>query len=366
MSGDSKKSDSDTNSGLEIDSEIELDPDLDPDLETDIDPESTTSPGAVGDTGSGAVLEIHFGQDDRSLAHRLDQFLTAKLTDYSRSRVQKLIDDGAVVVNGAVARASLKLKPGDNITVSVPPLEVLDALPENIPLKIVYEDEHMLVVDKPAGMVTHPGAGVNSGTLVNAVLFHCQGRLSSIGGVVRPGIVHRLDKDTSGLIMVAKTDVAHQGLSLQLQTKEARRVYLALVEGVPKAESGSVDAAIGRHPLKRKEMTLVKEGQIGRSALTHWRVARHFNRFALLECRLDTGRTHQIRVHMASLNLPVVGDIVYNRKTTGTLESRRKLGLVGQALHAHRLTLTHPVSGLLLEFQAELPHDFERLLAKLK
>ena len=231
-----------------------------------------------GDDGSD-VSEFEFG-DEHSGQNRLDQFLVASLTDFSRSRVQKLIEDGAVTVNNAAARASLKLKPGDRVCLVVPPPEVLDAQPENIPLKIIYEDEHFLVVDKPAGMVTHPGAGVTSGTLVNAVLYHCQGRLSSIGGVVRPGIVHRLDKDTSGLIMVAKTDVAHQGLSKQLQSKEARRVYLALLEGAPKAESGSVDAAIGRHPQKRKEMTLIKEGQVGRNALTHWSVVKHFSRFA--------------------------------------------------------------------------------------
>jgi 23S rRNA pseudouridine1911/1915/1917 synthase len=248
----------------------------------------------------------------------------------------------------------------------LPPPEVLEAVAENIPLQIIFEDEHMLVINKPAGMVTHPGAGVSSGTLVNAVLYHCQGSLSSIGGVVRPGIVHRLDKDTSGLIMVAKSDVAHKGLSEQLQSKQAKRTYLALLEGVPKAESGKVDAPIGRHPLKRKEMTIVKEGQRGRAAVTHYLVLKNFTKFTLVECRLETGRTHQIRVHMASLNLPVVGDIVYNRKTSGSLEARRKLGLKGQALHAARLSFIHPVTNLLLEFQAELPQDFEQLLAELK
>ena len=297
---------------------------------------------------------------------RLDQYLAAHIDELSRARVQKLIDDGLIKVNGAVARASLKLREGDLIEVILPPPEVLEAVAENIPLQIVFEDEHLLVINKPAGMVTHPGAGVSSGTLVNAVLYHCQGSLSSIGGVVRPGIVHRLDKDTSGLIMVAKTDIAHKGLSLQLQTKQAQRTYLALLEGVPKLESGKVDAAIGRHPLKRKEMTIVREGQRGRAAVTHFQVVKNFSKFTLVECRLETGRTHQIRVHMASLNLPVAGDIVYNRKTTGTLEARHKLGLRGQALHAARLSFIHPVTNLLLEFQAELPQDFEQLLAKLK
>ncbi len=313
------------------------------------------------------LIELTYSasQYDRN---RLDQYLTGQ-TEFSRARVQKLIDDGQVTVNGASARASLKLKDGDTVIVTVPPPEVLAAQPENIPLHIVFEDEHLLVINKAAGMVTHPGAGVSSGTLVNAVLHHCQGRLSSIGGVIRPGIVHRLDKDTSGLIMVAKTDVAHQGLSQQLQNKEAKRVYLALLEGVATADSGNVDAPIGRHPVKRKEMTIVKAGDLqskARSARTHYQVMKFFTKYCLVECQLETGRTHQIRVHMASLNLPVVGDVVYNKKSSGSLEARHKLGLVGQALHAARLTLRHPVSGLLLEFQAELPQDFERLLAKLK
>ncbi len=310
------------------------------------------------------LIELTYSasQYDRN---RLDQYLTGQ-TEFSRARVQKLIDDGQVTVNGVSARASLKLKDGDKVIVTVPPPEVLAAQPENIPLHIVFEDEHLLVINKPAGMVTHPGAGVSSGTLVNAVLYHCQGRLSSIGGVIRPGIVHRLDKDTSGLIMVAKTDVAHQGLSQQLQNKEAKRVYLALLEGVSAVESGSIDAPIGRHPVKRKEMTIVKAGERGRSARTHYQIMKFFTKYCLVECQLETGRTHQIRVHMASLNLPVVGDVVYNKKSSGSLEARHKLGLVGQALHAARLTLRHPVSGLLLEFQAELPQDFERLLAKLK
>ncbi len=297
---------------------------------------------------------------------RLDQYLAAHIEELSRARVQKLIDDGRIKVNGIIARASLKLKEGDLVEISLPPPEVLEAVAESIPLQIVFEDEHMLVINKPAGMVTHPGAGVNSGTLVNAVLYHCQGSLSSIGGVVRPGIVHRLDKDTSGLIMVAKSDIAHKGLSEQLQSKQAKRTYLALLEGVPKVQSGTVDAPIGRHPLKRKEMTIVKEGQRGRSAVTHYLVVKNFSKFTLVECRLETGRTHQIRVHMASLNLPVAGDIVYNRKTSGSLEARHKLGLQGQALHATRLSFIHPVTKLLLEFQAELPQDFEQLLAKLK
>ncbi|CAN5265473.1 RluA family pseudouridine synthase [soil metagenome] len=321
----------------------------------------------LNEIADGEPIELTVVADENfSGRNRLDQYLAFHIEELSRARVQKLIDDSLIKVNGAAARASLKLKDGDLIEIVLPPPEVLEAVAENIPLSIVFEDEHLLVINKPSGMVTHPGAGVSSGTLVNAVLYHCQGSLSSIGGVVRPGIVHRLDKDTSGLIMVAKSDVAHKGLSEQLQTKQAKRTYLALLEGVAKSDSGSVDAPIGRHPLKRKEMTIVKEGQRGRSAITHYLVVKHFSKFTLVECRLETGRTHQIRVHMASLNLPVAGDIVYNRKTSGTLEARHKLGLKGQALHAARLSFIHPVTNLLLEFQAELPQDFEQLLAKLK
>lgn len=294
---------------------------------------------------------------------RLDQFLTASIAELSRARIQKLIEEGMVTVNQVTAKASQKLKEGDIIALTMPPPEILEAQAEDIPVPIVYEDEHLVVVNKPAGMVVHPGAGVQTGTLVNALLHHCRGSLSSIGGVIRPGIVHRLDKDTSGLIVVAKNDAAHQKLAAQLKNKTARRTYLALVEGCPGQAEGSVNAPIGRHPVKRKEMAITDNG---RAAVTHFKAIKYFQRFTLMECRLETGRTHQIRVHMASLNLPVAGDIVYNRKSSGSLEGRHKLGLTGQALHAAKLSFEHPATGLLLEFQAELPQDFERLLAKLK
>lgn len=302
-------------------------------------------------------------ESTESNKNRLDQYLTANIEELTRARIQKLIDEGMVTVNGTIARASLKLKKGDKIILTMPPPEILEAGAEDIPVAIVFEDENLIVINKPAGMVVHPGAGVHSGTLVNALLHHCRGSLSSIGGVIRPGIVHRLDKDTSGLIVVAKNDNAHQKLAAQLKEKTARRTYIALVEGQPKEAEGTVTAPIGRHPVKRKEMAIVENG---RNAVTHFKALKYFQRFTLMECSLETGRTHQIRVHMASLNLPVAGDIVYNRKTSGTLEGRHKLGLSGQALHAAKLSFTHPVTGLLLEFQAELPQDFERLLAKLK
>ncbi|HNG75232.1 MAG TPA: RluA family pseudouridine synthase, partial [Candidatus Obscuribacter sp.] len=266
------------------------------------------------------------------------------------------------------AKAGQKLRPGDLISLDLPDPVPLDAVAEEIPLTIVFEDENLLVINKPAGMVTHPGAGVNSGTLVNAVLHHARGSLSSIGGVVRPGIVHRLDKDTSGLIMVAKNDRAHQSLAAQLKVKSARRSYLALVEGSPGEESGTIDLPIGRHPKKRVLMTVVTPAMAveARHAVTHYQVLEHFHKYALLACQLETGRTHQIRVHLSHLGLPIVGDLVYNQKTTGTLPARAKLGLKGQALHAHKLSFTHPVSGKLLEFEADLPADLKALIDRLR
>ncbi len=314
------------------------------------------------------LLEVSEDEDNGSTRPRLDQYLSLKLTDFSRARLQKLIEDGAVKVNDKQAKAGQKLRPGDLISLDLPDPVPLDAVAEEIPLTIVFEDENLLVINKPAGMVTHPGAGVNSGTLVNAVLHHARGSLSSIGGVVRPGIVHRLDKDTSGLIMVAKNDRAHQSLAAQLKVKSARRSYLALVEGSPGEESGTIDLPIGRHPKKRVQMTVVTPAMAveARHAVTHYQVLEHFHKYALLACQLETGRTHQIRVHLSHLGLPIVGDLVYNQKTTGTLPARAKLGLKGQALHAHKLSFTHPVSGKLLEFEADLPADLKALIDRLR
>jgi len=297
--------------------------------------------------------------------NRLDQYLAEAVASLSRARVQKLIDDQCVMVNGIAQKASFRVKYGDQISLLLPPPEVLEATPEDIPLKIIFEDEHLIVIDKPAGMVTHPGAGVTSGTLVNAVLFHSMGTLSSIGGVIRPGIVHRLDKDTSGLIMVAKTDLAHTGLSQQLKSKTARRSYVAICEGSPKDDTGTIETYIGRHPHRRKEMAVLKEGQ-GRLAITHYSVLKRFSKYTFIALELETGRTHQIRVHMAYRGAPVVGDLVYNNKTTGSLEWRHKHGLKGHALHAQKLVLIHPATGLLLEFETAPPADFEQLLNKLK
>lgn len=294
---------------------------------------------------------------------RLDNYLTKTLTDLSRAQVQKLIDGQLVTVNGEVAKSSLRLKGGETVLLHLPPVEPLDLQPEAIPLDVIFEDEFLIVVNKPAGMVTHPGAGTRSGTLVNALLHHCRGGLSGISGVERPGIVHRLDKDTSGLLVIAKEDSTHKELSRRLAAREVKRSYFALVDGIVGNDGGTVDKPIGRHPVRRKEMAVVENG---RHAVTHYKVVERYRNFTLLECQLETGRTHQIRVHMASLNFPVVGDLVYNRKSSGSEKARAKLGLQGHALHAARLSFTHPKTGIALEFRAPLPADYQKLLDKLR
>lgn len=312
---------------------------------------------------SEAELEIIYEVQAELPEHpRLDLFLAFELPEHSRAYLQKLIDQNLVAVNGKTAKASCKLKSGDIITLNVPDPVPLSVEAENIPLDIVFEDENMLVINKPAGMITHPGAGVSSGTLVNAVMFHCGSQLSGISGTMRPGIVHRLDKDTSGLIMVAKNDIAHQSLAAQIATKTARRTYLSILEGHLKIKEGVVDKPIGRNPKDRKSMAIT---QTGKRAVTKYRVLQDFVKYCLVECDLETGRTHQIRVHMAHFHTPVVGDLVYNNKTTGNLAKRAKLGLKGQALHAYKLAFTHPVTQELIELQAEPPEDFAQLLNKL-
>jgi 23S rRNA pseudouridine1911/1915/1917 synthase len=297
---------------------------------------------------------------------RLDQFLTSELSmqwEYlSRSRIQKLITEGQVKLDEKPAKAGTKLHGGENIVVIVPADVPLALTAQDIPLDVVFEDDHLIVVNKPAGMVTHPGAGISTGTLVNALLYHCGASLSGISGVLRPGIVHRLDKDTSGLLVVAKSDQAHQQLAQQIKEKDARRSYLTVLEGTLPSDLGTVDKPIARHPVERKKMAI---GSAGRQARTHWQVLQHFHKFLLVKATLETGRTHQIRVHMNSLGAPVVGDIVYNRKSTGTPEARRRLGLIGQALHAAYLSFRHPVSGALLEFESPLPADMQSLIERL-
>ncbi|MNS33330.1 Ribosomal large subunit pseudouridine synthase D [compost metagenome] len=283
---------------------------------------------------------------------RLDQFCQAQLEGFSRSRCQALIEAGQVRVGDKPAKVSQKLKAHEVVTIVVPPPTATEVLPEAIPIDVVYEDADMIVVNKPQGMVVHPAPGAASGTLVNALLHHVKD-LSGIGGVARPGIVHRLDKDTSGVMVVAKHDRAHQALAAQIAAKDALRQYWAVVRGHMKETEGRIDAPIARHPVHRQKMAIV-EG--GRQAATRWRVLETYKGFSLLELTLETGRTHQIRVHLAFLGHPVVGDPVYGGDVNVPVK------LAGQALHARRLRLTHPTTGEEQTFEAEPPENFQKLL----
>jgi 23S rRNA pseudouridine1911/1915/1917 synthase len=294
---------------------------------------------------------------------RLDAYLAENLKGLSRTRIQKLIEEHLVLVDTLAVKTSFRLKGGETVTVEIPPLEPLDVIAEAIPLSILYEDEYLAVVNKPAGMVTHPGAGIYSGTLVNALLHHMRGTLSGIGGTIRPGIVHRLDKDTSGLLVVAKEDFSHRHLAEQIREKSASRIYIALVKGHPANSAGTIDAPIGRHPTKRKQMAVV-EG--GRSAVSHYQVLEEFAQCTLVRVKLETGRTHQIRVHMSHIGHPVIGDLIYNHNPVTVAPTRAKLGLTGQALHAAQLSFVHPKKLSLLEFEAPLPDDFLIALESLR
>lgn len=292
---------------------------------------------------------------------RLDRYLSEQLPDKSRSQIKRLIDENLVTVDGEAARAALKLRGGEEIRVSVPEASPVETLPEEIPLDILYEDGDLVVVDKPPGMVVHPAAGHASGTLVNALLHHCRD-LSGIGGELRPGIVHRLDKGTSGVMVAAKNDAAHQGLGRQFKAHSIDRRYVALVCGLMPEATGTVDRPIGRHPVHRKRMS--GAARDGRRAVTHWQVLKRYDRdgLTLVELTLETGRTHQIRVHLSEMNHPVLGDPVYSRaarlKALGDSELRRLASRLGrQALHARLLGFTHPVSGERLRFEAPLAPD---------
>ncbi|MGM9498355.1 RluA family pseudouridine synthase [Desertifilum tharense IPPAS B-1220] len=294
-------------------------------------------------------------------AQRLDRYLAETLPDLSRSRVQKLIEDGQVEVNDQVCTSKkLLVSQGDRLQVTIPEVQILDQLiAEDIPLDILYEDSDLLIVNKPAGLVVHPAPGHESGTLVNAILAHCPD-LAGIGGEKRPGIVHRLDKDTTGAIAIAKNDFSLNHLQGQIQAKTARREYLGVVYGAPTAASGTIDLPIGRHPVDRKKMAVVPIERGGRSAVTHWQVRERLGNYTLMHFQLETGRTHQIRVHCAAIKHPIVGDPEYS--------SGRSVGvnLPGQALHAWRLQLQHPVSGETVEAIAPLPASFTTLLQVLR
>ncbi|MDP4093696.1 MAG: RluA family pseudouridine synthase [Bacillota bacterium] len=288
---------------------------------------------------------------------RIDTWLAVKIKEFSRSYIQKLIDDGMVKVNNSAVKSNYKLKISDRVTVQVPEPKKLDVKPEEIDIKILFEDDDIIVVDKPKGMVVHPAAGNYTGTLVNALMNYCGDRLSDINGVIRPGIVHRIDKDTSGVLVVAKSNRAHEVLSEKLKTHDINRKYISVVEGIIHEESGKIDAPIGRHPVERKKMAVNLRN--GRTAVTHFKVLERFKNTTYVEVTLETGRTHQIRVHMSYIGHPVVGDTVYGRK-------KQKYDLNGQALHAKLLGFEHPITGEYLEFESEIPEYFERLLSELR
>jgi len=288
---------------------------------------------------------------------RIDAWLSGELEQYSRSYVQKLINDGLVSVNNKAVKSNYKLKTDDVILVRVPEPEKLDVVPEKIQLSIVYEDEYIIVIDKPKGMVVHPAAGNYSGTLVNALVEYCGDSLSNINGVIRPGIVHRIDKDTSGMLVVAKNNAAHEKLSEMLKSHDIKRIYAAVVEGIIREDSGKIDAPIGRHPVDRKKMSVNTRN--GRRAVTNFRVLERFKENTYVELRLETGRTHQIRVHMSYIGYPIVGDEVYGRRN-------QKYDVAGQALHARKLEFLHPISGKAVEFESQLPEYFVKLLEELR
>ncbi|MBR3845029.1 MAG: RluA family pseudouridine synthase [Clostridia bacterium] len=298
-------------------------------------------------------------EDD--IGTRIDTVI-AEREKISRSAGAKLVEGGMVLVNSQKVAKNYKIKENDVIVIFHPEVETYDVQPQNIPLDIVYEDYDIVVVNKKKGMVVHPAAGNPDGTLVNAHLYHCGDSLSGVGGVARPGIVHRIDKDTSGLLVVAKNDKAHVFLSEELKSHKVNRVYHAIVVGNLKELSGTVDAPIGRHPVDRKKMAVIKnEGYTSRQAITHYRVIKRYNGFDYIQCVLETGRTHQIRVHMAYLGHPLLGDEVYGGAKT-RFQSLHRDCIHGQCLHAKELHLTHPTTNMNCTFTSELPDDFKRVL----
>ena len=289
---------------------------------------------------------------------RIDKLLSIQLTDFSRSYIQKLLSNRAVLIHGQPIKSNYKVKEGDYIQVEIPEPEVLDVQPENIPLDIVYEDTDILIINKPKGMVVHPAAGHYSGTLVNAILYHCQDDLSTINGVLRPGIVHRIDMDTTGLLVICKNNMAHQSLAEQLKVHSITRKYTAIVyDNIPE-DNGTIHKTIGRHPVDRKKQAVNVRN--GRDAITHYRVLERFGgKYTMVECQLETGRTHQIRVHMASIHHPLLGDTVYG-------PSKDPFHLQGQTLHAGVLGFIHPRTGKYVEVHSELPEYFQNLILMLR
>lgn len=298
------------------------------------------------------ILQVH----EEDAGQRADVWLTDQLEPMTRSAVQRLLAEGQVLREGRVLTKNSRLSGGERLEITLPDPEPVDVLPQNIPLDIVYEDDDVIVVNKPKGLVVHPAPGHPDGTLVNALMYHCGDSLSGIGGELRPGIVHRIDRDTSGLLIAAKNDVAHQKLAAQLQDHTLARTYHCIVTGRLRENSGTVNAPIGRHPVERKKMAVVANG---RPAVTHWKVLERFPGFTYVECRLETGRTHQIRVHMAYLGHPIWGDTVYGGK-------KPVPGLQGQCLHAVGLRFLHPRTGEPVELCCALPEEFQAKLRSLR
>lgn len=312
----------------------------------------------------GGLQTIDVRLDAAHAGWRLDRALAAAVPTLSRERLKALIRAGALG-DGQIRDPATKVKGDEHFSLAIPEPEPAHNAPQDIPLAIVFEDEHLLVIDKPAGLVVHPAAGNRDGTLVNALLHHCAGQLSGIGGVARPGIVHRIDKDTSGLLVVAKTDVAHEGLAKQFAAHSIDRRYLAIVNGVPRLASGIVDATLARSSANRKKIAIQSEGR-GKRAVTHWRVVEPLRDAALVECRLETGRTHQVRVHMASLGHSLLGDPVYGNVSKTHRKILQELSFHRQALHATELGFTHPVTKVRLSFASPLPSDMQQLLGALQ
>lgn len=299
---------------------------------------------------------------------RLDQFLCREMESESRSTIQRLIENGHALVDGKVVRPSLKLKGGESVTVEIPELQPAIPLAEAIPLEVLYEDSDLIVINKAAGMVVHPGAGTTSGTLVNALLAHCKD-LSGIGGEIRPGIVHRLDKGTSGVLVAAKNDRAHQSLSAQFSVHSVKRIYQALIYGTPQLDTGKIEGVIGRHPTDR--LRLSGKARHGKHAVTRWKVKERYGRISLVELRLETGRTHQIRVHLTEAGFPLLGDPVYlDGGRINNLPDTQLRGMINrlgrQALHARCLGFIHPTNGEYMEFTVEPPEDMQELLDYLR
>ena len=299
---------------------------------------------------------IRLRASEESKNQRLDAFLASSLDGLTRSQATRLIESGEVAVNGRAVSKSYKLAGGEDIAVTLPEPEPVEAVPQDIPLDVVYEDADVIVVNKPSGMVVHPAPGHPDGTLVNALLYHCAGTLSGVGGALRPGIVHRIDRDTSGLIIAAKNDAAHQYLSAQLADHTLARTYECIVVGSLREDRGTVDAPIARHPTDRKRMAVVAGG---REAVTHWEVIARYPGYTHVRCRLETGRTHQIRVHMAYIGHPILGDTVYGAK-------KEVPGLTGQCLHAVGLRFLHPRTHEIVELSCPLPEEFTRMLQKIR